>query len=604
MLQPVLRPLAFLGLAVASGSTVFAQIELPTPASHYEDYDPEKAAQTLMLQLAVRVPENSRARAMELFERAKAGDQHVLSADEARELLEAADWTDFRPDLLRLLLHGSNVLDVVPTDYAHWTPLVHDALLLFLDRLSEERLIERVVAQANLPRDASRGARALAFIVNTPSFQKLAQILARNQGIDADFRAALQTVENGLETAQYEAVFAQIQSELSEEVRQEYELELDDTLLAEASVGAVVAATFKDPDTGEKERAACKVLKPYAVSALNEDLAIIDHVLLYLEENAEFYDLGATPLVEIFVEIRQALSREVRVEDEQQNLARARAYYADQPKVLVPALYPFSTENVTCMELVRGVKITDAYIGEAEKRAMLARRLSDALMYDVLFSPHESALFHGDPHAGNVFHVEDGGEDPYRIALIDWGLAAEFNRRERQKMVQLMLGLSLRHAKRLANNVDVLVEWEPEGPDDVAAMKARMKELLEDERGEGMFALLDKLIARLAREGYSLRFDATMFIKSQLTISGILAELDPEFEQDEYVMGRMASQVGRELGKRLLHTVYFLKWNSHDYPSMMSNEDVKDVQFQKIGRCFKAFGKAIWKGVTFQWLFS
>ena len=224
-------------------------------------------------------------------------------------------------------------------------------------------------------------------------------------------------------------------------------------------------------------------------------------------------------------------------------------------------------------------------------------------MYDVLFSPHDTALFHGDPHAGNVFHVEEGGEDPFRIALIDWGLAAEFNRREREKMVQLMLGLSLRHAKRLANNVDVLIEWEPEGPEDIAAMKARMKELLAEESAEGMFALLDKLIARLAREGYSLRFDATMFIKSQLTISGILAELDPEFEQDEYVMGRMASQVTSELGKRLLRTVYFPKWKSHDYPSMMSNEDVKDVQCQKIRRGFKAFGKAIWKGVTFQWLF-
>ena len=603
MLQPVLRRLVFWGLAVAWGSTAFAQIELPTPASHYEDYDPEKAAQTLMLQLAVRVPEARRARAMELFERAKAGDPHVLTVAEARELLESADWTDFRPDLLRLLLYGSNVLGVVPTDYAHWTPLVHDALLLFLDQLSEERLIERVVAQANLPRDASRGARALAFIVNTPSLQKLAQILARNQGIDADFRAALQTVENGLDTAQYDAVFAQIESELSASVWKQYELELDDTLLGEASVGAVVAAMFKDPETGETERAACKVLKPYAVSALAEDLVIIDHVLLFLEENAEFYDLGATPLVEIFLEIRQALSREVRVKDEQQNLSRAHAYYADQPKVLVPALYPYSTKNLTCMELVRGVKITDAYIGDGEKRAKLARRLSDALMYDVLFSPHDTALFHGDPHAGNVFHVEEGGEDPFRIALIDWGLAAEFNRREREKMVQLMLGLSLRHAKRLANNVDVLIEWEPEGPEDIAAMKARMKELLAEESAEGMFALLDKLIARLAREGYSLRFDATMFIKSQLTISGILAELDPEFEQDEYVMGRMASQVTSELGKRLLRTVYFPKWNSHDYPSMMSNEDVKDVQCQKIGRGFKAFGKAIWKGVTFQWLF-
>ena len=138
--------------------------------------------------------------------------------------------------------------------------------------------------------------------------------------------------------------------------------------------------------------------------------------------------------------------------------------------------------------------VADAYIGEAEKRAILARRLSDALMYDVLFSPHESALFHGDPHAGNVFHVEEGGGDPYRIALIDWGLAAEFNRREREKMVQLMLGLSLRHAKRLANNVDVLVEWEPEGPEDIAAMKARMEELLEDESGEGTFRSLSRFM--------------------------------------------------------------------------------------------------------------
>jgi len=60
------------------------------------------------------------------------------------------------------------------------------------------RLIERIVAQANLPADAERGERVLAFITNTPSLQKLAQILARNPSIDPDPRTAPQTVENGL----------------------------------------------------------------------------------------------------------------------------------------------------------------------------------------------------------------------------------------------------------------------------------------------------------------------------------------------------------------------------------------------------------------------
>ena len=298
--------------------------------------------------------------------------------------------------------------------------------------------------------------------------------------------------------------------------------------------------------------------------------------------------------------------REVLVEDERDNLRRAGEYYLNLPKVLVPELYPFSTDNITCMELVHGVKITDAFPGRAEDRAILARRLSDAMTYDVLFSREEVALFHGDPHAGNVFHVEDGSDDPYVIALIDWGLASEFSRREREKMVQMLLGLTLRDAKRLANNVDMLVQWDPETPEERETMRVRIEELLaeqEEQDQQGLFALLDELIAALARDGYSVRFSATMFIKSQLTIAGILAELDPEFEQDDYVMDRLSGQVTRELHTRFLRTLYFPAWNSHSYTSMMSNEDVKDIQAQKAGRGFKKVGKGIWYGITFQWLF-
>jgi predicted unusual protein kinase regulating ubiquinone biosynthesis (AarF/ABC1/UbiB family) len=118
-----------------------------------------------------------------------------------------------------------------------------------------------------------------------------------------------------------------------------------------------------------------------------------------------------------------------------------------------------------------------------------------------------------------------------------------------------------------------------------------------------MFSLLDELLTELAREGFRIRYSAAIFIKSQLTIAGILKELDPDFDQDDYVMDRIEGQVFREIGPRLLRTVWFPSWNSHEYRSLLSNEDVKDVQVKRTGQFFKKVGKGIWAGISFQWLF-
>jgi ubiquinone biosynthesis protein len=585
----------------ASGAGAADRIDLPTPLDHYRSYSFEADAKALLLELAASVPEETRASAFALFQAAD-GSEPV---DEARirTLLGSIDWKTHRSRVESLLLHGSRVLEVVPNQASAWIPLIHDSLLLFLDGLGEERFVDRIVGQARLPRDASRGDRVLAFVEGAPSLQKLAQILARHPTLAPDIRLALQSLENDISSARYDEIMAVIRRELSSALEKEYAVEFRDHLLAEASVGAVVEATYRSPGPDPAQRAACKVLKPRAVSALAEDLAILDRVLSYLEGHATFYDIGDTPLVDIFEEIREALSREVQVADERKNLIRAREYYRDVPGILVPAVLPFSTESVTCMEFIEGVKITDAFPGEPEKRRELAHRLSDALTFDVLFSRKGTALFHGDPHAGNVFHVEDGGSDPFRIALLDWGLAAEFSREDREKMAQLMLGLYLKDSKRLGNNVSVLVDFQPKDDEEREEMRRTVADLVEASTGEGMFSLLDDLMTALAKEGYRVRYEAAVFIKAQLTISGILQELEPGFEQDAYVVDRLEGQVFHEIGTRLLRTVWFPDWNSHDYRSLMSNEDVKDVQVQRTGRYFKKVGKAIWTGVSFQWLF-
>jgi ubiquinone biosynthesis protein len=570
------------------------ELELPTPLEQYRTYDWQADARALAMEIAATAPEEARTRVATLLESS--------SPDDVRALLDSVDWRRYRGRLEMVLLHGSRVLEVVPDDAARWRPLIHDALLMFLDGMSEERFVERLVAQAALSRDASRGQRILAFVADAPSLQKLAQILARNRALAPDLRQSLQTLENGLRSAQYEEILSVIRREVSPGAAEEYGIRFEDRLLAEASVGAVVAASYRPEESGVEARAACKVLKPRAVTALGEDLTLIDRVLAYLEIHADFYDIGDTPLVDIFHEIREALSREVQVADERKNLLRAREYYSDEPDVLVPAVLPFSTENVTCMEFVEGVKVTEAFADSVRDRAELARRVSDVLTYDVIFSTHDPALFHGDPHAGNVFHAPTPAH-PYRLGLIDWGLAAEFTLEDRRQLAQLMLGLYLKDEKRLANHAAVLVDGAPGTAEDTVRMREVAARLIEENGSDEMFTLLDELLTGLASEGYKIRYSAAIFIKSQLTISGILKELDPEFDQDDYVLDRIEGQVWKEFGPRLLRTVWFPAWNSHEYKSLLSNEDVKDVQVKRTGRFFKKVGKGIWEGVTLQWLF-
>ena len=77
---------------------------------------------------------------------------------------------------------------------------------------------------------------------------------------------------------------------------------------------------------------------------------------------------------------------------------------------------------------------------------------------DVIFSPKSEAIFHGDPHPGNVYRVTGNPKNPYQIALLDWGLMGVFPRADRKALMQLLIGAQMSDAKRLRKNVGALVE--------------------------------------------------------------------------------------------------------------------------------------------------
>ena len=360
-----------------------------------------------------------------------------------------------------------------------------------------------------------------------------------------------------------------------------YQIQFADKILAEASVGATIRATYIAPGTTARQQMIIKVVKPYVLAYMPEDLAIIDGLAEYFTVNHDFYNLGSMPLVDIFREIRKALTNEINIVEEQKNFATARAYYKGNNKVLVPEIFPISTPHVTAMQFVAGEKITSAFKGDQRQRSIMATRLSEVMTGDVIFSKKPDAIFHGDPHPGNVCHVLNNPKYPYQIALLDWGLMGVFPRADRLALVQLLIAAGMSDAKRLRANVGALVEGGlPNDPAKLQKVDALVAEVIKPKPGYGSFDVLGDLLAGLIEQGYTTKFDLNIFIKSQATIAGELVELDPTLKQDDLVTKQVTGLVKKEIFPKRLVCMLFC-YNSRNYTSMLSNGDVMAVSHYK-----------------------
>ncbi|HWO02997.1 MAG TPA: AarF/UbiB family protein [Blastocatellia bacterium] len=581
-------------------------IPLPTPRSHYETYKPGTTGLPLLMdllkefdpsiqQILMRFAQASGLqdgsstnelssadlkKLQSLIEAAGLPKEPPISKEQAVSLIKQVNWAPVRPLVLEFFVHQSKVLDIIPPQWgAIWIPIVHDSLLYFLDHLDDDRLLNKLVSLAYLPPGTSRGDYLKEFVSKVPSLQKMGQILARNPDLAPDYAKALQDLENGIHTMTREELVEFITTDVGKPAIDKYQVEFADKILAEASVGAVIRATCITPGATTRTQAICKVVKPYVLVYLPEDLTILDGLAGYFTTNHDFYQLGSMPLVEIFQDIRKSLTNEIKIVDEQQNFIRAREYYKGSKKVVVPEIYPISTKHVTFMQFIAGEKIINAFPGDTKQRAIMARRLSDVMTGDVIFAPKDVAIFHGDPHAGNVYHVTGDPKNPYLIALLDWGLMGTFPRADRIALMQLILGVQLADAKRLHRYAGALLEHGmPTDPEKVKKIDVLITETVKPKAGRTSFEALQELLFGLIEQGYATKFTLNLFIKSQITIAGELVELDPTLKQDELLEQQVTSLVKKELPKRIL---LLPAWNYRGYRSLLSNGDVMSTMRHK-----------------------
>lgn len=438
------------------------------------------------------------------------------------------------------LIGESAIAGVVPAEYGHYRRPVRAALTRFLEGLSPSRQAAVLADQAALPLDASVVQRLARLARSCPTLHKLGQVLARDRRLCPELREQLQA----LESIDAEVPVAEVRATLDREVGpiERFGLTLGPRALAEASV-AVVVGFQGGPVPG-----VFKVLKAGIEERLQEELDLLEDVGTHLDERCEEFGLPRLAYQEVFEQVASKLRQELRLDLEQRHLARARVFFAGDARVHVPALLGPCSSRVTAMERLFGKKITAHGLTSATRKRRLAGDLISALIARPVFAREEHALFHADPHAGNLLLTTDG-----RIGVLDWALGGSLGQWERETIVQVLLGAMTLDRPRIVKLLEVLAEWRPVDREALDGVVRNHLRAIRHGRCPGFTWSLGLLDDAVLKAQLRVSADLMLFRKSLLMLDGVIADVGGGDEQvHEVLQGEFVRQFAREWPRRLV----------------------------------------------------
>jgi ubiquinone biosynthesis protein len=414
---------------------------------------------------------------------------------------------------------------LVPQAYVKWRGPVRDAMMFVVARLSPGRLAPKLLEQLELPEKTPAETRLLRLIAKVPGLQKLGQVIARNQQLRPALRNALARLENGIRDAQPEEIRAIIEQDLGPLLRT-FDVEIAAGILSEASVSAVVRFTWCDPASGRRERGVFKVLKPHIPEYFAEDMDYLQGLARYFADRHRNYGFPARLLPDTFRKVRRLLHYEVNFVREQKTLVEAWNLYRSIPQVRVPRLIePLCTPRITALTEERGAKVTNAAARlPAARRRQIAEQLIEALVAVPLLSAEENAIFHGDPHAGNLLYNNRTGE----LVILDWALRERLSRDQRRHLALLFLMVGLRDPVGACTEILALTQEDirsvsPRGQMIGEAVARFLDELPITHLPSGVDAM--RLVERIAFKGVKFPAPLIMLAKVMFTLNGVLADI-------------------------------------------------------------------------------
>lgn len=457
-------------------------------------------------------------------------------------------------ETIRMMLTLAGADRFLPPQYAKFQTVVMEGAVFVLTHLPKERIVEKLVDQLMLPMDATPGERICTLVKDMPTLHKLSQIIGRSPGIDPEFKKALVDLEDNVNTVSYETMSRSLQDSLNirtksasskkkhtlfplKSEKRESAIVPDGTILAEASVCAVL------PGTVDGESAVFKMVKPVIKKRMASELALWGRLGTFLDENKDAWGLGDFQFKGTIDQVSWLLQNEVDLSLEQKNLDAVADYYQASPSILIPRKMEQSTPDVTVMQKLDGSKITDVEGLTAKQKRALAKKVARLCILRPIIELERESVFHGDPHAGNIAYRFDddtllNGNKP-SIIFYDWAMVGRLKRVERLAVLLMISGLILENKTVIYYAADIMTGGKITAD---GALGSNVLSLISDvlqskeHRIKGVLGSVEHLIEQIMYQGVVFSPDLLVFEKGLVTLKGVLADIDPTFDRDEYVV--------------------------------------------------------------------
>jgi len=301
------------------------------------------------------------------------------------------------------------------------------------------------------------------------------------------------------------------------------------TPMAAASIAQVHAAHLHDG-----RAVIVKVRRPGIKRQIEQDMRVmaflVRAVLVVAPGMRRFDPLG------LIQETLQNLRKEIDFRNEARNIRRFAEIFRDSPTIFVPsAIEELQSEWVGVQQMSGGMRIDDPRL--KKRGPKLAQAFVDAYLKQ-FFSV---GVFHGDPHPGNLFIMEDS-----RICFHDFGLVGFLDHNTRRNLAAFMQAFVLQDAEWLldaALDLGVLARGV-----DRAEFAGRLEELLQDyvQRPLREWSFAEALL-RITRmgTGQHVRMPRNLLVllRTLFLMESTVRTLDPEFNLMEGLLGKGSASV-------------------------------------------------------------